>query len=120
MAWGFAYVYVFVQVLVPGSFTAAVAPSNDRTWMELLFLSFTNLRLVQIFSLEKPIVPLLPSINYVSLQASRKLTVLRIECELLKLRLRNLRRGSSGYSTSLSRHLLKWIQRKSGLSFFLI
>ncbi|MFB6720272.1 potassium channel family protein [Kribbella sp. NPDC056345] len=43
VAWGFAYLYVFVQVLVPGSFIAAVAPSNDRTWMELLFLSFTTL-----------------------------------------------------------------------------
>ena len=42
MAWGFAYLYVFVQVLVPGSFTAAVDPANDRTWMELLFLSFTT------------------------------------------------------------------------------
>ncbi|TDD57438.1 two pore domain potassium channel family protein [Kribbella antibiotica] len=43
VAWGFAYLYVFVQVLVPGSFIAAVAPSNDRSWMELLFLSFTTL-----------------------------------------------------------------------------
>ncbi|WP_405064069.1 potassium channel family protein [Kribbella sp. NBC_01505] len=43
VAWGFAYLFVFVQVLVPGSFIAAVAPSNDRTWMELLFLSFTTL-----------------------------------------------------------------------------
>ncbi|GAA1705218.1 ion channel [Kribbella yunnanensis] len=43
VAWGFAYLYVFVQVLVPGSFIAAVAPGNDRTWMELLFLSFTTL-----------------------------------------------------------------------------
>ncbi|GAA0611190.1 two pore domain potassium channel family protein [Kribbella sandramycini] len=43
VAWGFAYLYSFVQVLVPGSFIAAVAPSNDRTWIELLFLSFTTL-----------------------------------------------------------------------------
>jgi hypothetical protein len=35
VAWGFAYVYVFVQYLVPGSFTAAVDPEADRTWMEL-------------------------------------------------------------------------------------
>ena len=43
VAWGFAYLYVFVQVLVPDSFIAAVDPGNDRTWMELLFLSFTTL-----------------------------------------------------------------------------
>lgn len=43
VAWGFAYVYTFVQVLVPGSFIAAVDPTSDRTWMELLFLSFTTL-----------------------------------------------------------------------------
>ena len=28
VAWGFAYLYVFVQVLVPGSFTAAVNPTG--------------------------------------------------------------------------------------------
>ncbi len=43
VAWGFAYSFVFVQALVPGSFTAAVNPQDDRTWMELLFLSFTTL-----------------------------------------------------------------------------
>lgn len=34
---------VFVQALDPGSFIAAVDPMADRTWMELLFLSFTTL-----------------------------------------------------------------------------
>ena len=43
VAWGFAYVFVIVQALVPGSFTAAVNPDQDRSWMELLFLSFTTL-----------------------------------------------------------------------------
>jgi hypothetical protein len=43
VAWGFAYVYVLVQALDPGSFIAAVDPAADRTWMELLFLSFTTL-----------------------------------------------------------------------------
>jgi hypothetical protein len=32
-----------VQVVWPGSFTAAVNPDAPRTWFELLFLSFTNL-----------------------------------------------------------------------------
>jgi hypothetical protein len=43
VAWGFAYAYVVCQAIEPGSFTAAVDPGADRTWMELLFLSFTNL-----------------------------------------------------------------------------
>ena len=43
VAWGFAYTYTVCQTFAPGSFTAAVAPESDRTWMELLFLSFTTL-----------------------------------------------------------------------------
>ena len=43
VAWGFAYTFMAVQVIWPGSFTAAIAPEAPRTWFELLFLSFTNL-----------------------------------------------------------------------------
>ena len=43
VAWGFAYTYTVCQAVEPGSFTAAVDPSGDRSWMELLFLSFTTL-----------------------------------------------------------------------------
>ena len=43
VAWGFAYVFVVCQAVSPESFTAAVRPRQDRTWVELLFLSFTNL-----------------------------------------------------------------------------
>ena len=43
VAWGFAYVFVAVQILWPGSFTAAVRPDDARTWVELLFLSVTTL-----------------------------------------------------------------------------
>jgi hypothetical protein len=39
VAWAFAYSYTVVQAIEPGSFTAAVQPSADRTWMELLFMS---------------------------------------------------------------------------------
>jgi hypothetical protein len=42
-AWAFAYVYVVVQAVTPGSFTAAVHPGSSRSWVELLFLSFTTL-----------------------------------------------------------------------------
>ncbi len=43
VAWAFAYTYVVIQATAPGSFTAAVNPGGERTWMELLFLSFTTL-----------------------------------------------------------------------------
>jgi len=43
VAWGFAYLYLVVQAIEPESFTAAVNPAGDRSWMEVLFLSFTTL-----------------------------------------------------------------------------
>jgi hypothetical protein len=42
-AWGFAYAYTVCQAIDPGSFTAAIDPHGQRSWMELLFLSFTTL-----------------------------------------------------------------------------
>ncbi|MGC3994968.1 MAG: ion channel [Propionicimonas sp.] len=41
--WLWAYAYSVVQTLVPGSFTAAVDPEGQRSWMELLFLSTTTM-----------------------------------------------------------------------------
>ena len=43
VAWAFAYTYTVVQAIYPDSFTSAVQPEDPRTWMELLFLSFTTL-----------------------------------------------------------------------------
>ena len=43
VAWAFAYTFTVCQAIDPGSFTAAVDPADDRSWMELLFLSFTTL-----------------------------------------------------------------------------
>lgn len=43
VAWAFAYAFIVCQAIDPGSFTAAVNPGADRTWMEVLFLSFTTL-----------------------------------------------------------------------------
>ena len=43
VAWAFAYSYTVCQAIEPESFTAAVDPSSDRSWIELLFLSFTTL-----------------------------------------------------------------------------
>jgi len=41
--WLWAYAYSAVQGVVPGSFTAAVDPQAQRTWLELLFLSTTTM-----------------------------------------------------------------------------
>ena len=43
VAWAFAYAYTVCQAIEPGSFTAAVDPNGERSWMELLFMSFTTL-----------------------------------------------------------------------------
>jgi hypothetical protein len=43
VAWAFAYVYVVCQAIEPETFTAAVNPTGERSWMELLFMSFTTL-----------------------------------------------------------------------------
>ena len=56
VAWAFAYIYVVVQAVEPGSFTAAVKPDADRTWVELLYLSFTTLTSVGL----SDIVPVKP------------------------------------------------------------
>jgi Ion channel len=56
VAWAFAYTFVAVQVVWPGSFTAAIDPAAPRTWFELLFLSFTNLTSVGL----SDILPVLP------------------------------------------------------------
>ena len=56
VAWAFAYLYVATQVIWPGSFTAAVNPTAERTWVELLFLSFTTLTSTGL----SDVVPVLP------------------------------------------------------------
>jgi Ion channel len=55
VAWGFAYVYAAAQVLWPGSFVGAGGP-GDRSWFDLLFLSFTTLTSVGL----SDVVPVLP------------------------------------------------------------
>jgi hypothetical protein len=55
VAWGFAYLFQGVQVLVPGSFSG-VGGDGQGSWFELLFLSFTNLTSVGL----SDIIPVLP------------------------------------------------------------
>jgi hypothetical protein len=43
IAWGFAYLYLVCQTWHPESFAGATRPGEPRTFIELLFLSFTNL-----------------------------------------------------------------------------
>jgi hypothetical protein len=43
LAWAFAHVYTVCQFFVPGSFSNFAHPGGTRTWMELLFLSFSTL-----------------------------------------------------------------------------
>lgn len=87
LAWAFAFAYSVCQQWYPGSFIAAVDPEEPRTWMELLFLSFSVLSSVGL----SDIVPVLPQaralvmlesfagVMYIALVVSRLigLTVLR-------------------------------------------
>jgi len=43
LAWAFAHLFVVLQALQPGSFSAAVDPQSARSWTELMFLSFALL-----------------------------------------------------------------------------
>jgi hypothetical protein len=87
VAWAFAYTYTVCQAIAPGSFTAAVDPTADRSWVELLFLSFTNLSstglsdVVPVRPFARSLVMLeqLAGLTYVAMLVSRLvgLTVLR-------------------------------------------
>ena len=56
LAWAFAFSYSVCQQWYPGSFIAAVDPQDPRSWVELLFLSFSVLSSVGL----SDIVPVLP------------------------------------------------------------
>src|SRR3954451_822830 len=79
VAWGFAYTYTVCQAIEPHSFTAAVAPRAERTWMELLFLSFTTLTStglsdvvpVKAFARSLVMVEQLAGVGYVAMVVSR-------------------------------------------------
>ena len=56
VAWAFAYMYVAAQIVWPGSFVAAINPTGERTWFELLFLSFTTMTSTGL----SDVIPVLP------------------------------------------------------------
>ena len=43
LAWGFTYLFLLLQELQPGCFSAAVNPGAPRTWTELMYMSFALL-----------------------------------------------------------------------------
>ena len=79
VAWAFAYTYVVWQAIEPRSFTAAIDPTGERSWMELLFLSFTTLSStglsdvvpVQPFARSIVMIEQLAGVAYVAMVVSR-------------------------------------------------
>jgi hypothetical protein len=79
VAWAFAYTYTVVQAIEPGSFIAATDPKGDRSWMELLFLSFTTLTStglsdvvpVKAFARSVSMIEQLAGLSYVAVLVSR-------------------------------------------------
>lgn len=43
LAWGFAYLFLICQALSPGSFISSIGSEESLAFIDLLFLSFTNL-----------------------------------------------------------------------------
>jgi hypothetical protein len=87
VAWAFAYSFTVVQAIEPESFTAAIDPTGDRSWTELLFLSFTTLSStglsdvipVKPFARALVMMEQLAGVAYIAMVVSRlvSLTVLR-------------------------------------------
>ena len=79
VAWGFAYTFTVIQAIEPHSFTAAVNPGADRSWMELLFLSFTTLTStglsdvvpIKAFARSVVMIEQLAGVGYVAMVVSR-------------------------------------------------
>jgi hypothetical protein len=86
VAWAFAYAYTVCQAIDPGSFTAAIDPGGDRSWVELLFLSFTTLSStglsdvvpIQPFARSLSMLEQIAGIAYVALVVSRLVGLLVI------------------------------------------
>jgi len=87
LAWAFAYSFTVVQAVEPSSFTAAVDPTDTRSWTELLFLSFTTLSStglgdvvpVKPFARGVVMIEMLAGLTYIAMLVSRLvgLTVMR-------------------------------------------
>jgi hypothetical protein len=80
LAWGFAFAFLVCQMADPGSFVSSLHPGSlGRPWIELLFLSFTNLSatgladLVPASSMARVLVMLeqFAGVGYVAIVVSR-------------------------------------------------
>jgi phosphate starvation-inducible membrane PsiE len=79
VAWAFAYTFTVIQAVEPQSFTAAVHSDADRSWIELLFLSFTTLTStglsdvvpIKAFARSVVMVEQLAGLGYVAMIVSR-------------------------------------------------
>jgi hypothetical protein len=79
VAWAFAYSFTVYQAIEPQSFTAAVDPAGTRSWMELLFLSFTTLSStglsdvvpIKAFARSLVMIEQLAGVGYVAMVVSR-------------------------------------------------
>jgi hypothetical protein len=79
VAWAFAYTFTVCQAIEPHSFIAAINPQAERSWMELLFLSFTTLTStglsdvvpVKAFARSLVMVEQLAGVGYVAMVVSR-------------------------------------------------
>ena len=84
VAWAFAHLYTWCQVVYPHSFIAALHPEDPRSWMELLFLSFTTLSstglsdVVPVRSFASSLVMLeqVAGVGYLAMVVSRLVTLL--------------------------------------------
>ncbi|MEA2366987.1 MAG: hypothetical protein QOE69_1025 [Thermoleophilaceae bacterium] len=87
VAWAFAYMFTVYQAIEPNSFTAAVNASSDRSWVELLFLSFTTLSStglsdvvpIRPFARSLVMIEQLAGVSYIALVVSRLVGLLVIE-----------------------------------------
>lgn len=92
LAWAFAFSFSVCQQWYPGSFIAAVDPQDPRSWVELLFLSFSVLSSVGL----SDIVPVLPQARaLVMLESFAGVMYIALVVSRL-IGLTVTRRGSSG------------------------
>ena len=86
LAWGFAYAFTVVQAADPGSYIAAIDPESDRTFVELLYLSFNTLTStglsdvvpVKSFARSVSMIAQLVGLGYVVLLVSRLLGLMML------------------------------------------
>src|SRR5262249_13717217 len=85
LAWAFAFAYSVCQYFVPGSFGAAVDLPEQRSWLELLFLSFSVLSSVGLSDI-MPTTPMARSlvmlemftgVMYIAIVVSRLVAMVR-------------------------------------------